>query len=636
MCGITGIITYGGGKVDLGGLAKFNDALSHRGPDGCGLYISDDGRVGLGHRRLAILDLSENGKQPMSYLDGRYQITFNGEIYNFIELRKELLDCGYKFQSDSDTEVIMAAYDKWREKCLDKFNGMWAFAIWDNQKNNLFLARDRFGVKPLYYFFSSGVLFAFSSETVSFKYLDGFKKEIDEVNLTMALQNSFSLEGFGKTIYKNVKQILPGHYVNLDRDGNFCQKRWWNTRDHLVRAPLTYEEQVVKFKEIFFDACRIRMRSDVPLATALSGGLDSSSVYCAMQNLMRSNVDKVRIPKDWRKAFVAVFPGTSVDEAVYAKKVIDYTNGSATYIQPDYLNLVQELVNSTVMFDGIYLSPVLAGGEIYGGMRKEGIKISMDGHGVDEMLFGYSDMVASAHYDALLRGDKDYANDTLKIYLEMQLPENNSTARQTISKNSDRLHLLARKLFRTAPMAKKLYNFFLKKNKFPWLYSPQPLAGGRGVGPAEAAFGIFHETTLPTILRNFDRASMQHGVEIRMPFMDWRLVAFIFSLPLKSRLGDGFTKRILRDNMKGIMPEEIRIRKLKIGLNAPMKEWFKNELKTYIYDEVSSKNFLSSNVWDGKKIKTFVEDKIEKKSWTSEDCAVLWPYLNAHILMKNL
>jgi asparagine synthase (glutamine-hydrolysing) len=280
MCGITGIWNFDGNDIPKEKLKSFNDSLSHRGPDGDGLYIDSVSHIGLGHRRLSILDLSERGAQPMSYLNGRYQIVYNGEVFNFIELKNELLALGYTFASDTDTEVIIAAYDAWGTSALLKMNGMWAFAIWDMQKKELFIARDRFGIKPLYYNFRPGVSLAFASETIAFDSLDGFKKEFDEKLLSYAVQKPFNLEGYGYTIYKGIYSLLPGHYAVIrSEDKKIHQKRWWNTLDNKIQVPDTYEKRVKLFRDMFINSCNLRLRSDVSIGTALSGGVDSSAVY---------------------------------------------------------------------------------------------------------------------------------------------------------------------------------------------------------------------------------------------------------------------------------------------------------------------------------------------------------------------
>ncbi|MCW3078456.1 MAG: hypothetical protein JWO32_3065, partial [Bacteroidetes bacterium] len=282
MCGIAGIYYLNQQAVNTEDLTRFTDSMKHRGPDGSGYELYANNSLGLGHRRLSILDVSEAGKQPMHYL-GRYAITYNGEVFNFVEIKNELTTKGYQFSTQTDTEVILAAYHEYGTDCLLKFNGMWAFAIWDKKEQTLFLARDRYGVKPLHYVYLPGKLFAFASETIAFKHLEGFTRSFDEQNLVTAIQSSSYIEASGKTIFKSIQQLLPGHQASISANKELNIKRWWNTADHLVTVESDYARQVEAFKELFFNACKIRMRSDVTIASALSGGLDSSSVYCTLQ-----------------------------------------------------------------------------------------------------------------------------------------------------------------------------------------------------------------------------------------------------------------------------------------------------------------------------------------------------------------
>lgn len=642
MCGITGILNINKKKINPRILESFNNTLIHRGPDGGGIYINDDCFLGLGHRRLSILDLSENGKQPMSYLNDRYWITFNGEIYNFIELREELRSFGYNFKSDCDTEVIMAAYDLWGSACLDKFNGMWAFAIWDTKKQKLFLSRDRFGIKPLYYIYQPNNFFVFSSETISFKSLDFFDRIFDEKKISTTLENSFILEGRGETIFKDIQQLKPGCWLELALPGNLIEKKWWNTSDHLLDIDTNYTRQINEFRELFEDSCRLRLRSDVSMATALSGGVDSSAVYCMLYNLMKCNKGDKRMTNDWQKAFVAIFPDSDINEIDYAKKVVDFVGGELVCVNVNNVSLVEDLVRSTINFDSIYLSPILVAGNVYKSMRAQGLKISLDGHGVDEMLYGYGDMVISAYYCALMDKNKLLADDLLNIFLNMRLPNEIDSLKNDIIKNSSSINLLARKIAIKHPQIKSIYNQLIKNKKDQWLRYPTFSNFNFYLNKSfnrdlisNIAYNIFHETTLPTILRNFDRASMQNGIEVRMPFMDWRLVSYVFSLPLSSKLGNGYTKRILRDSMMGIMPNDIRNRKTKIGLNAPLEKWFNEFLGEYISEVVNSQNFLNSNIWRGNVIRDFAQNKINNKSWTDRDAIKFWPYLNAYILINH-
>ncbi|HEY4797653.1 MAG TPA: asparagine synthase (glutamine-hydrolyzing) [Bacteroidia bacterium] len=418
MCGISGILSLNGRSITEDGLRKFNCSLAHRGPDGEGYYFDQDHLLGLAHRRLKILDMSDSGKQPMSFANDRFHITYNGEVYNFIELRRELEDLGYKFISQSDTEVVLASFHKWGIDCLKRFNGMWAFAIWDSEKRELFLARDRFGIKPLYYLHIPNCIFAFASETIAFDFLDQHVREINGSNLSLALVDSFALEGKGQTIYKNVFQVLPGHYILLkgNQDG-VVQKRWWSTIENTYQVNKKYQEQCEEFYSLFESACKIRLRSDVPIGTALSGGVDSSAVYCTIQHLMKNAISRERIPENWQQAFVGIFPDTKFDERKFAEEVLNYSKGHAAFIQSDHSNLVSKLIASTRLFDSIYFSPIIAGAEIYSAMNSAGIRVSLDGHGADELLYGYPHLITSILSYARENNLKDLRKDAENTYL---------------------------------------------------------------------------------------------------------------------------------------------------------------------------------------------------------------------------
>lgn len=253
MCGIVGLWQRNHEPVLQDGLRRFTDSLSHRGPDGSGFYIDPEANLGFGHRRLAIIDISEAGRQPMSYAGGRYWITYNGEIYNFLELRDELRGYGYSFATESDTEVILAAYDKWGADCQPRFNGMWAFAIWDRQERRLFLSRDRFGVKPLMYFYD-GQRFAFASEMKAFLALEWFQVEFEPGMVAAALTDHQLVEGTERTLLRGLKRLLGGYCLTLEQDGDLSIRRWWNTLDHLEPAPASYSEQAERYRELFLDA----------------------------------------------------------------------------------------------------------------------------------------------------------------------------------------------------------------------------------------------------------------------------------------------------------------------------------------------------------------------------------------------
>ena len=360
MCGIAGILNGDGRPVDARELTLITRALAHRGPDGEGLYI--EGHVGLGHRRLAILDLSSEGHQPMPCADGRYMVILNGEIFNFLEIRRELEALGHRFRSQSDTEVIGYAYHEWGADCVHRFNGMWAFAVWDSLRHELFLSRDHFGIKPLYYL-AERDRFVFASELKSFLYLLEARPSADEEVMKRALSIPGTLEVVDETFLSGVKRLHAGHNMMVDSDG-LRVIRWWETLEHLPFVPPSLEEQSEQFQELFYDACRIRLRSDVPVGTCLSGGLDSSSVICALAGIRDDDREgeHVRRTSDFQRAFVATYPGEPKDELRWAEQAIDYT-GSQRRIAPVSSEFaVENLHKFAYDYEGFGGSPMIPPG----------------------------------------------------------------------------------------------------------------------------------------------------------------------------------------------------------------------------------------------------------------------------------
>jgi len=315
MCGIAGIINFRGNPVELTEISRLTDLLAHRGPDGKGIWFNADRDVALGHRRLAIIDPGPGGYQPMLSRDGRYVIVYNGEIYNFLELRRELEALEVSFRTQSDTEVILEAWRTWQEGMLPRFNGMWALAIFDTHTKDLFLARDRFGIKPLLYALTPQQL-VFASEQRALMQSGLFPASIDIDVASRLLFDAFSVEGSERTLCKEVRRLQAGHFLWL-RKGRPEIRRWWNTVDHLPTLPKFDAERVEHFRELFQQAVALRMRSDVPIGTCLSGGFDSSAVLCTMAAHEKNGMG----PRDnaaWRHAFVATFPGASNDERAFA------------------------------------------------------------------------------------------------------------------------------------------------------------------------------------------------------------------------------------------------------------------------------------------------------------------------------
>jgi asparagine synthase (glutamine-hydrolysing) len=334
MCGIFGFF----GDIEERKFENCLHRLEHRGPDGYGIWGEEN--IRLGHRRLSIIDLSDNGKQPMLF-ESLYAITFNGEIYNYLEIKGELIKAGYQFRSASDTEVVLAAYHKWGKKCVLKFNGMWAMAIYNRKDKSLFLSRDRMGKKPLFYA-ETGQGFAFASEMKAlYPLLPSIEKNTEIVY--GAIKDVFSYEATEHCLIKGIKR-LPAASNASYKNGMLSIERYWTVFDNEQPSFENYEEEVEFLKYLFLDACKIRMRSDVQIGTALSGGLDSTATITAMAKVAKqSNQTEQMFNHDWQHAYVASFPGSDIDEKKYAKRVVDYLGIGATYVNVDPLNDIDKI-----------------------------------------------------------------------------------------------------------------------------------------------------------------------------------------------------------------------------------------------------------------------------------------------------
>lgn len=622
MCGIAGLWNLNSEPVSQPVLHRFTDALAHRGPDGNGFFIDSDANLGLGHRRLAIIDITDTGRQPMSFGDGRYWIVFNGEIYNFVELKAELELYGYQFKTNSDTEVVLASYDKWGEDCQLRFNGMWAFAIWDVMERKLFLSRDRFGVKPLIYHYDRR-RFSFASEMKAFLALDNFPLEFNAYVVVASLTSPSMVEGIEDCLLLGLKRLMGGHCLTLTRAGDLSIRRWWHTLEHLQMVPERYEDQVALYRELFFDACRIRMRSDVPVGTALSGGLDSSSVLCTMSDIRNSGDTTDRLAFDWQKAFIGTYPGKEIDERIYADEVIKRTGVKPVYCEMNadmYLGNFHQILYQYEELSDIHLGPWF----VHKKQRENGVVVTIDGHGGDEALAGYSWHLPAALRD--VAGNPFRMAELISTFNKMDVVINWQTPVNVLKKLTGRS-----------------INKLIARQKDSWLsvepnpfYSrameeDMPLLKGRD-SLFKQLYIDFHFTHLPTNLRDFDRLSMAHGVEVRSPFMDWRLVCYTFSLPSNRKIADGYTKKILRDAMKGTLPDSIRTRTKKMGFPNLIEGWMTSQAQKFILDSIASKEFQESSIWNGAQI---VREMA--KAFKNLDTARIhraWKYVQAMYLIQ--
>jgi asparagine synthase (glutamine-hydrolysing) len=610
MCGIAGIVKIRGEEVEPSELSRLTSLLAHRGPDGAGHWFSAERNVALGHRRLAIIDPGAGGHQPMLSADGRYVIIFNGEIYNFLELRRELETLGAIFRTQSDTEVILAAWQAWQEGMLLRFNGMWALAIFDTQTKNLFLARDRFGIKPLLYAISPEH-FIFASEQRALAQSGLIKTSVDINVARRLLLDAFGVEGSERTLCNEVRRLQGGHCMWL-REGRLDIRRWWRTIDHLPELPQNEAERAEHFHELFQDAVALRMRSDVPIGTCLSGGFDSSAVVCTMAAHEKAGMG----PRDsaaWRHAFVATFPGALNDERPMAEEAAAWASVDPTFVeigQNDALTDLDRILNDS---DDVYIGLPSAAWLIYQELGRQNVRVSLDGHGADELMGAYRQEGQSTSFRIrnALAG----------------VSSNSEWARRGVD------------LLRALMLQGQGY-YFLRGGLYdiPAQFS---LVGDGDALPRDwgalnrRLYRMFHGTVLPTILRNFDRISMAHGIEVRMPFMDWRLVTYTMALPEASKSSGGYTKVIARRAMANQMPESIRMGRRKVGFNSPMPEWLNGSLSSWTADLLQQNVPAFAELVDEAGLRKAVNNLTISKTWDWESVGRIWPYLNMKWMMAR-
>jgi len=551
MCGF--IFGYGVSLDDRFDL----ELLRHRGPDYSGTWASDTGYYFCGHNRLSILDLTTDGNQPLFSKDQRWVFVYNGEIYNFKELRRDLEHKGVDFVSNSDSEVLFKGLIQFGEKFLSRCNGMFSFALFDQNKSHLTVGRDRFGKKPLFYTLTDGG-YVFASEMKAlYPYLNSVSPN-DEIS--KFFKNPFDYEASATTCIKDIYSIKPGTVLKLH--GTVAdESRWWNTLESLIEVPNKYEDQVDQFRNLFLNAVKIRMRSDVPIGTALSGGLDSSAVFCSMLHLIKNGETSSFLPQ----AFTAHYPGSDIDELDWARLAVGDRQELLNVVEVNPIDSERTLEQALYQVEDPYITlphPMFA---TYQAIKKSGISVTLDGHGADEMFSGYNDLfLAMLSFDTARLQEVNSISKSLKTGI---MPVN-------ISKHK----LIGVALQAWVRFFARDVRDIFRKDKYLSHEDVLHPNYRRMSAFERRLYVIFHLTILPTLLRNYDRYSMAESVEVRMPFMDHRLVSFVFSLPLSSKLGGGYTKRIVRDAMKDIVPEPILTRKDKIGWNAPLHNWLSGEL----------------------------------------------------------
>lgn len=592
MCGISGIWQNGQSNFSVvNELFAMNRRISHRGPDSEGfvffreekstIVFSDDTRkqdcegkytynpklnidsirennyeLGFGHRRLAIIDLNESGHQPMCDAEEKIWITYNGEIYNYPELREELKFLGHRFKTPSDTEVIINAYLQWGESCVEKFNGMWAFVIYDIRKKRLFGSRDRTGVKPLYYIKNQNC-FAFASEIKALRYFKGLKTEINPSAVAdwyLYNQIENNAEGF----LKNVFELQPSQSFTFDlASGNFNSQNYFSfeSKRQSDTIPISYEDAVQKTKELILKSIDIRLRSDVTVGSCLSGGIDSSSIVTAIKHLYpEKNID----------VFTASFPGYKDDETEYAKLVAEKTNANWYCTHPNSTELLEDFEDLVFCQDiPIWSTSTYAQFRVMKLAKEKGIKVLLDGQGGDELFAGYPHHLTSYWNEIKQQRGLNY------LLTEMK---------QTESLNHPLIHYAKSKLKRLIYKSENLHRNNREKLLLAQIRQQKTEQQSNAFESLnQHLVADYYGNLLKGYLKCEDRCAMWFSVESRTPFADdIPLATYIHNLPSEFKIRNGVQKSILRDAMRGLVPDPILNRKDKLGYVTPHNQWLKN------------------------------------------------------------
>jgi asparagine synthase (glutamine-hydrolysing) len=574
MCGIAGIISPNPSLISITRLEKMAHAIAHRGPDGKGFWINKSNSAGFAHRRLSVIDLSEAAAQPMHYASGgspasphRYTITYNGEIYNFPEIREQLRSKGYTFRTRSDTEVILAAFDCYKEDCLHYFDGMFAFAIWDETEQTLFAARDRFGEKPFFYFFDeTKSTFLFASEMKAL-WAAGIEKEIEEEALLcyIGLGATHSRVEKHRTFYKKIHALPSAHYIKWQlKRRHIAVYRYWDIDRHNTSS-CNAEEATDHFRSLFFTAVKRRLRSDVPVGTSLSGGLDSASIAGAIHALAPEH-------KNY-KSFSAIFPGFEKDESAHIQQVVSAFGLDSFTVSPNYSCLTDHLEKLCYHHEQpIGSASVFIQHTVCQLAKQHGTKVLLDGQGADETAGGYPRYIhwylqelISLKKIRLFRKEK-------KALAAHGIPFEWSS-KNYIAACTPGLAalLLQRRENRRLDTNTEIEPAFLRAfHNRDHSYKPYI---------ARLNDMLYYNTMqsgLEELLSYADRNAMAHGIELRLPFLSHELVTFLFSLPANYKIQEGYTKWILRQAIQKELPAALTWRKDKIGFEPPQLHWMEH------------------------------------------------------------
>ena len=650
MCGIAGILHLDGQSINPEILEKMTDAVFHRGPDGYGYtaissqtgaslniynqslkehigsHPSQHFNIGLGHRRLAIIDLTDAANQPMKSQNRNTWITYNGEIYNYIELRQDLQGKGYVFLSSSDTEVILHAYEQWGIDCLGRLEGMFSFSIWDQKNKRLFCARDRLGIKPFYYFFDKNT-FIFGSEIKQFFNFSFINRAPNHPLVYDYLMHGFT-DHSDQTMYKNIRQLEPGHYLILNL-GNpkvdlNLNSYWSLNKNNEINRPTSEIECQNEFFELFSNSVSKHLRSDVQVGSCLSGGIDSSSIV----GMVHSHRLQTPHIKNKQMTFTACFNEDSADERPYSNAVIEFTGAANHQLFPDMNQAIDGISQMLAYHDEPFgSSSQYSQWCLFKEIQKTGIKVVLDGQGADEILAGYHSSYG-AYFLELMKRIR-----WLKLFQEIKYSKiHHGYKNKNILKfmaSSLAIHLFGMRLGFIRPKPSWLGDAFYQTAKKELDKNYIPLSSK----PLSNFLALLIRFNLYGLLRYEDRSSMAHSVEARLPFLDHHLVEFLFNLPCDKKINRGWTKAILRNTMKNIIPEKVRLRKDKMGFVTPEQKWIQKLPDKLLDDLLSSSEVRHSGYFNVENArKTFKSITTGQQPFTF----LPWRILNFSIWLLNM
>jgi asparagine synthase (glutamine-hydrolysing) len=586
MCGICGVVAPGR-PPELELVETMAAHLNHRGPDGSGSFAGEG--CALGFRRLAIIDLSDAGMQPFTSADGQLRLVHNGEIYNYRELREELASRGHRFRSATDTEVILAAYAEWGESCVERFIGMWAFAIWDAGRQRLFASRDRFGIKPFYYRQDDGRL-VFASEPKALLTDPRARPEPNPTAVAEYITQAY-LDHTDGTFFTGVRRLQPAHTLTFDRD-QLSLRRYWR----LEQKEQPAGDAAEAIREAFLDSVRLHLRSDVPIGSCLSGGIDSSAVVSSVAHLLRTSTSDTEAVGPRQRTFTAYFDDTGFDERPYAEAVVEAVEADPHWITFDDRRLLDDLPAIVAAQDEPFGSTsMVAQWYVMRAAKEAGVTVMLDGQGGDEVFGGYRAFIGFRVADLLAQGRLASALRELRAFRGVHRPLALVSAlarpfapdvltravRARTRGSAALLHRDLRGLLATTSEDGSVLTERLRRH--------QEL--------------ILIQRGLPELLRYEDRNSMAHSLEARVPFLDHRLVELAFSLPGDELISGGQTKDVLRRALADLLPPPVAERRDKLGFVTPERRWFSGDLGAFAQEVFASPELAARGFVDPKAVR---------------------------------